>query len=46
MSNQDIGEKLFISIRTVESHLYTIFQKTNVKNRVQLANLIQTNQKD
>jgi DNA-binding CsgD family transcriptional regulator len=46
MSNQEISDKLFISVRTVESHLYTIFQKTNVKNRVQLANLIRTNQKD
>jgi DNA-binding CsgD family transcriptional regulator len=43
MSNQEISDTLFISVRTVESHLYTIFQKTNVKNRVQLANLIQTN---
>jgi DNA-binding CsgD family transcriptional regulator len=42
-SNQIIGEKLFISMRTVESHLYSIFQKLGVKNRVQLANLIQTN---
>jgi DNA-binding CsgD family transcriptional regulator len=41
--NQTIGEKLFISTRTVESHLYSIFQKLGVKNRVQLTNLIQTN---
>jgi DNA-binding CsgD family transcriptional regulator len=45
-SNQEIGEKLFISPRTVESHLYTIFQKTGVKNRVQLVNLMVTNQKE
>jgi len=44
-SNQLIGEKLFISTRTVESHLYSIFQKLGVKNRIQLANLIQTNKK-
>jgi DNA-binding CsgD family transcriptional regulator len=42
-SNQVIGEKLCISIRTVESHLYSIFQKLGIKNRVQLVNLIQTN---
>jgi DNA-binding CsgD family transcriptional regulator len=42
-SNQEIADKLFISPRTVESHLYSIFQKVGVKNRVQLANLMQTN---
>jgi DNA-binding CsgD family transcriptional regulator len=42
-SNQQIADKLFISPRTVESHLYSIFQKVGVKNRVQLANLMQTN---
>jgi DNA-binding CsgD family transcriptional regulator len=42
-SNQAIADALFISTRTVESHLYSIFQKLGVKNRVQLANLIQTN---
>jgi DNA-binding CsgD family transcriptional regulator len=38
-SNEEIGEILFISTRTVKGHLYRIFRKTNVKNRVQLANL-------
>ena len=42
-SNQAIAEKLFISSRTVESHLYSIFQKLGIKNRVQLTNVIQTN---
>jgi DNA-binding CsgD family transcriptional regulator len=46
MSNADIGDKLCISVRTVESHLYNIFMKTGVKNRVQLTHLIQTNKKD
>jgi DNA-binding CsgD family transcriptional regulator len=45
-SNQLIGEKLFVSTRTVESHLYSIFQKLGIKSRVQLANLIQTNKND
>jgi DNA-binding CsgD family transcriptional regulator len=43
LSNQSIADKLFISPRTVESHLYSIFQKLGVKNRIQLVNLIQTN---
>lgn len=43
LSNKEIGEKLFISYRTVENHLYKIYQKTNVRNRVELSNLITTN---
>jgi DNA-binding CsgD family transcriptional regulator len=46
LSNSDIADRLFISVRTVESHLYNIFQKTGVKNRVQLINLFKTNQSD
>lgn len=42
-SNKEIGEKLFISPKTVENHLYNIYQKTDVRNRVQLVNLIQGN---
>ena len=38
-TNEEIAERLFISIRTVKGHLYRNFQKTNVKSRVQLANL-------
>ena len=38
-SNEEIAGKLFISTRTVKGHLYRIFQKTKVKNRVQLVNL-------
>ena len=39
LSNQEISEKLFISIRTVKDHIYNIYKKTEVKNRVQLSNL-------
>ena len=42
-SNSKIAEEHFISVRTVESHLYKIFMKTGVKNRVQLLNLLNTN---
>lgn len=40
MSNKDISHKLFISIKTVKSHMSNIYMKTSVKNRVQLSNLI------
>jgi len=45
-SNNDIAQRLFVSSRTVESHLYSIFQKTGVKNRIQLVNLLLTNQRE
>ncbi len=44
-SNNEISDKIFISIHTVENHIYNIYQKLNIKNRVQLFNLIQTNSK-
>lgn len=43
LGNAALGERLFISPKTVENHIYSIYQKTGVKNRVQLANLIRTN---
>lgn len=38
--NKKICEELFISLNTVKTHIYSIYQKTNVKNRMELANLI------
>ena len=37
LTNREIGEKLFISARTVESHLTKVYIKLGVKNRVQLS---------
>ena len=36
LTNRQIGERLFISARTVEAHLTHLFAKLGVKNRVQL----------
>lgn len=36
MTNADIAEKLCISIRTVENHLRTIYEKADVHNRTSL----------
>lgn len=44
LSNADLADKLCISPRTVESHIYKIFQKTDVKNRSMLINLVLSNQ--
>lgn len=42
-SREEIGNNLYISNNTVNNHIYNIYRKLNVKNRVQLLNLIQTN---
>jgi LuxR family transcriptional regulator, maltose regulon positive regulatory protein len=33
MSNQDIADKLFVSVPTVKTHIYRIYKKLRVKNR-------------
>jgi len=40
LSNSAIAEKLFISTVTVKNHVYHIYQKTGVGNKVQLLNLM------
>ena len=38
-TNRQIADELFISLQTVKDHVYRIYRKTNVKNRVQLVTL-------
>lgn len=40
MSNREIGEKLYISPRTVETHVYNIYKKCSVRNKLELIRLI------
>ncbi len=42
LSNNEIAERLFISARTVEKHLYNIYQKARIRNRLQLFNLLRS----
>lgn len=41
-TNKEIAASLFITVQTVKDHLYRVFQKTNVRSRVQLINLVRT----
>lgn len=41
-TNSQISEMLFISLQTVKDHVYRIYKKTGVKNRVQLVNIVST----
>lgn len=36
LSNREIGERLFLSHRTIGSHLYRIFPKLEITSRSQL----------
>ena len=36
LSNKDVSARLFISVRTVETHLQSIFRKVEVSSRAQL----------
>ncbi len=38
LTNQEIGETLMISKRTVDNHVSNVFNKTGAKNRVALLN--------
>ena len=39
-TNKAIAEKLFITLQTVKDHTHRIYTKTDVRSRVQLANLV------
>ncbi|CAG35244.1 LuxR family transcriptional regulator [Desulfotalea psychrophila] len=36
MSNQEIADKMYVSLRTVKAHLSSIYEKTGLRNRLEL----------
>jgi DNA-binding CsgD family transcriptional regulator len=44
LSNSEIGNKLYISNRTVENHISTLFSKLNIHTRTEAAALVYSNQ--
>lgn len=41
LTNQEIADRLFISLATVKDHNHKLFRKCGVRNRLELANLLQ-----
>jgi DNA-binding NarL/FixJ family response regulator len=39
-TNKEIEDVLFISLQTVKHHIYNIYNKMGIKNRVQLTNMV------
>lgn len=44
MTYKEMAEKLFISVRTVETHLYRMYKKTGARNKAELTALYKSHQ--
>jgi len=42
LTNREIADRSFVSLKTVEAHLYNVFRKGGVKNRVELVRKVQS----
>lgn len=43
-TNKEISKDLYISLQTVKDHIYNIFRKTGIRNRVELVNILSKNE--
>ena len=41
LANKEIADRLFISTETVKKHIYNVYRKLGVQNRVQLTYFVQ-----
>jgi DNA-binding CsgD family transcriptional regulator len=39
-TNQEIADKLFVTVQTIKDHTHRIYMKTNIKNRAQLTSFL------
>ena len=46
LTNQEIADRLFVSITTVKSHLSHLYEKTGTRNRVELLRIIRSDDGD
>ena len=44
LSNHQVADRLFVSVRTVDGHLYRIFAKLDISSRDQLIHLLRLDQ--
>ncbi len=40
LSNQEIADKMYVSLSTARTHIYNVFQKTGAKSRVELLRIV------
>jgi DNA-binding NarL/FixJ family response regulator len=46
MTNPQIAEKLFLSKKTVESHIRNLFVKLGASSRVEVARIVESERRD
>jgi DNA-binding NarL/FixJ family response regulator len=45
-TNQQIADELFLTVKTIETHLRNIFRKLDVSSRVEVARLLEPERRE